>query len=388
MSKRFFERVQDELADLSSAQLLRTITPLPDGAIDLSSNDYLGLSVNPELHERVVQRMQSLPLSASSSRLLPGYHAEHECAEASFAEFLGAPSTLMFNSGYDANVALLAALATRHDLILYDDRSHASWYDGTRATLGQSYKFRHNSVEHVEELLNAHRAKFKQVFIIIESIYSMDGDLSPLVRVAEIAHSFDAILLVDEAHATGVMGKRGEGCVSQLSLRAENVISIHTCGKALGAAGAFVACDVAIKEYLINKARSLIYTTALPPVVAVQVQESLDYLRTHGKAMVTELCERSAVVRTSLQKRLQTWTVPDGETPIIPVIVGSEDTALKAAEVLKDEGIYVSAIRPPTVPTGTSRLRLNISLKHSQAQLEQVVDLIASAQSKFQTVKA
>ncbi len=355
--------------------------------IDFGSNDYLGFATNPKLRSEAMGRFKSIALSSSSSRLLPGHHTEHREAENVFANFVGVESALLFNSGYDANHALLTTLPTRHDLILYDERSHASIYDGVHASLAKSQRFTHNSTKDLDAQLRRAMERFlpAQIFVVLESVYSMDGDVANLKEIVEVANEFDAIVIVDEAHATGVLGKRGEGFVKDSIARNENIITVHTCGKALGAAGAFVCGSKIVTDYLINKARPFIYTTALPPIIPLQITNAIRLLESEGSALVQSLRTKSDFVRERLQYLLTTWTVDDGMTPIISIIIGKDEDALRASVLLKDRGFEVPAIRPPTVPDGTARLRLNVSLRHSDEELRNVVEAIVKIESEIAT---
>jgi 8-amino-7-oxononanoate synthase len=353
--------------------------------IDFGSNDYLGFATDAKLKAEVIEQFKAVALSSSSSRLLPGHHAEHHEAEKVFANFVGAESALLFNSGYDANHALLTTLPSRHDLILYDERSHASIYEGVHASLAKSHRFAHNSVSDLRNLLNRLQTpgSSSQLFVVLESVYSMDGDVATLKHIVEVAKEFETIVIVDEAHATGVLGRRGEGLVKDTIGRNRNLITVHTCGKALGAAGAFVCASKTVTEYLINKARGFIYTTALPPIVPVQIMNAVSRLESEGAELVSTLREKSDFVRANLQKSLKQWTVADGITPIISIIIGKDEDAVQAARLLAERGFDVPAVRPPTVPDGSARLRLNVSLRHSDQDLRNVIEAIVQAESEF-----
>jgi 8-amino-7-oxononanoate synthase len=301
--------------------------------------------------------------------------------EAAFARFVGAESALYFSSGYAANLALLTTLATRHDLVLYDERSHASWYDAVHTTHAKSARFKHNDLHDLKRKL-ALAADARTIFIVIESVYSMDGDTAPIMEFARISAEAGAVLIVDEAHATGVIGPHAAGLTAAVRTDLTNVITVHTCGKALGSAGAVVAASDVVKEYLVNSARQFIFTTALPPIVALQVMHAIELLSERGDELVAALRDRSTSLRSMLRQRLTRWSVPDGITPIIPVIVGSEKEALTAAQMLRDAGFDVPAIRPPTVAVGTSRLRLNVSLTHTDEELAAVGNAIISAEKE------
>jgi 8-amino-7-oxononanoate synthase len=384
-------KLEQELSGLKEKGRYRSLKTY--SGIDFGSNDYLGFATDAKLKAEAFEDFQSIALSSSSSRLLPGHHAEHLEAEKVFAHFVGAESALLFNSGYDANQALLTTLPSRHDLILYDERSHASIYDGVHASLAKRQRFVHNSARDLSRLLNraqagrsmsdhaaAPREEPAHIFVALESVYSMDGDVAMLKEIVEVANEFDAVVIIDEAHATGILGKRGEGLVSDSIVRNDNIITVHTCGKALGAGGAFVCGSKTVTEYLINKARPFIYTTALPPIIPLQIISAVRRLESEGVELVKTLREKSDFVRANLQNSLKQWTVPDGVTPIISIIIGNDDDVLHAAQALANNGFDVPAIRPPTVPDGTARLRLNVSLRHSDEALRKVVETIVKTE--------
>ena len=373
---RTLERELDVLRHKGRLRSLRSYS-----GIDFGSNDYLGFAEDGELKEQAIEALRSSALSSSSSRLLPGHHAEHLAAEKYFANFVGAEAALFFNSGYDANMALLTTLPTRHDLILYDERSHASIYDGVHASLAKSRRFAHNSASDLRRILES-RESSGQVFVVLESVYSMDGDVAELVEIATVANQYGAIMIVDEAHATGVFGHRGEGLVKETIGRDNGIFTVHTCGKALGAAGALVTGSRTVVEYLVNKARPFIYTTALPPLISLQIINSVRRLESEGSMLVQKLCKRSDIIRASLRASLARWKVPGGTTPIISIIIGLDEEALRASQALSKLGFDVPAIRPPTVPEGSARLRMNISLRHSEEQLRAVVDAIVGTESE------
>ena len=385
MRENWLHKLDQELSGLKDKGRYRSLKTY--AGIDFGSNDYLGFATDPKLKADAIELFKSIAISSSSSRLLPGHHAEHLEAEKVFANFVGAESALLFNSGYDANHALLTTLPTRHDLILYDERSHASIYDGVHASLAKSQRFTHNAADDLEQLFHRveQRIQPAQIFVVLESVYSMDGDVAKLKEIVEVAHPFEAIIIVDEAHTTGVLGKRGEGLVKDTITRNDNIITVHTCGKALGAAGAFVCGGKTVTEYLVNKARGFIYTTALPPIIPLQIINSVKRLGSEGAGLVNALREKSDFVRSGLQKRLTKWCVPGGLTPIISIIIGKDDDALHAAQALTERGFDVPAVRPPTVPEGSARLRLNVSLRHSKSDLQNVVDAIVQTELEIAT---
>jgi 8-amino-7-oxononanoate synthase len=378
--ENWLRKLEEELNGLKVKGRHRSLKTY--AGINFGSNDYLGFATDPKLKAEAIEAFKSIALSSSSSRLLPGHHAEHFESEKIFANFVGVESALLFNSGYDANYALLTTLPTRHDLILYDERSHASIYDGVHSSLAKSQRFAHNSASDLRKLMlrQQNTEASAQIFVVVESVYSMDGDVANLKAIADVANEFGAIIIVDEAHATGVLGKRGEGLVKDSIRPSENIITIHTCGKALGAAGAFMCGSKTVTEYLINKARQFIYTTALPPMIPLQIINAVSRLESEGDELVKVLRQKSDFVRSGLRRSLIEWTVSECITPIISIIIGSDKVTLQAAQSLADKGFDVPAIRPPTVPEGTARLRLNVSLRHSENDLQNVIAAITKAE--------
>jgi len=380
---RKLDRELERLREKGRFRSLRMYAAMEDrSSIDFGSNDYLGFAEDRKLKEQALESLRASALSSSSSRLLPGYHSEHLAAEKYFANFVGAEAALFFNSGYDANMALLTTLPTRHDLILYDERSHASIYDGVHASLAKSRRFAHNSASDLDRILE-NRELSGQIFVVLESVYSMDGDVAELAKIANVASEYEAIMIVDEAHATGVLGQRGEGLVKETIGRNSGILTLHTCGKALGAAGAFVAGSRTVMEFLVNKARPFIYTTALPPIIPLQILNAVRRLESEGSALAQKLRERSDFVRARLRASLVHWKVTEGVTPIISIIIGEDEDALRASQALSKLGFDVPAIRPPTVPEGSARLRMNISLRHSKEELRGVVESIVETEAEI-----
>ncbi len=354
---------------------LRTLEPRV--GIDFSSNDYLGLADSPQLRQAVLDAIaRGVPVGAGGSRLLRGNHAEHDLLESEAAAFFGAESALFFGGGFIANAAIFATLPARGDLIVYDELIHASTHEGMRLSKAECRPARHNDANHVEAVIANWRQAggVGQPWIAIESLYSMDGDFAPLDALAEVARRHDAILVVDEAHATGVFGDRGRGLAAHLEGRSE-VISVHTCGKALGVMGALVLGPKSIRDFLINRARSFIYATAPSPLIAATVRAAIALVATDSnrRERLQHLIEsggRDLMARTGIKATA---------SPIQPIIVGSDTRAVALAAALKAQGYDIRAIRPPTVPEGTARLRLTITLNTDAATLSHVICAIADA---------
>jgi 8-amino-7-oxononanoate synthase len=354
-------RVRASLDELRHAGLQRVLRP-PAG-IDLSSNDYLGLSTHPLLKQRMAEAVCQEGCGSTGSRLLRG---ERECfstLEDRFARFKGTERALYFSSGYLANLAVLTTLPEAGDVIFSDERNHASLIDGARLSKAKRIVFPHNDVEALKRLLSKEQG---QKFIVTESLFSMDGDFAPLREYSELCRETNSGLIVDEAHAVGIYGKNGAGLVDPED---EVFLSINTAGKALGVSGAFVnGPDWAI-ESLIQRARPFIFSTAPPPAVAAAIEAALDLIAAEPERR-SRLLARAAYLRERLG-------VP-GTSQIIPVILGSNERAVEVAGELQREGFDVRAIRPPTVPPGTARLRISVNSNLSEDVLDRFSACVAS----------
>ena len=345
---------------------------LPRG-IDFTSNDYLGLSRHPALREACIAALEADGLAgAGGSRLLRGHHPAHEHLELFAATFFGVEKALFMGGGFLANYALFTTLAERHDAVVFDERIHASVKEGIHASAAEGYRARHNDVEDFESAIKRARAKgARRVFVAVESVYSMDGDLAPLAELSDIARRREATFVVDEAHATGVFGPSGRGLGEGLDQ--SHWISLHTCGKALGVFGALLCASAEIIHYMIGKSRPFIYSTAPPPHLAAAVERAL-------KLVNEEPWRRERVLE--LAKMARERLAPDAEfagSQIVPVILGSEERALSIAQALQEKGFDVRAIRPPTVPEGTSRLRISIHADHTEEQIAALAEALGTA---------
>lgn len=345
--------------------------------IDFASNDYLGLATSQALRDTVADALaRGVAVGAGGSRLLRGNDAEHEALEAEAAQFFRADSALFFGGGFIANTALYATLPARGDLVLYDELIHASVHEGLRLSKAESNAFPHNDADACATLIKTWRATggTGRIWIGAETLYSMDGDRAPLSALADLAHRHDAMLLLDEAHATGVFGDDGRGLAASLEGR-ENVISLHTCGKALGASGALVLCAAPLRDFLINRARAFIYATAPSPLIAATVRAALRISASQPERREA-LHARIALADELLSQKLALQ--PSG-SQIQPIIVGSDTRAVALAKALKQMGYDIRAIRPPTVPEGTSRLRLSLTLNASMDDIQRLIDALADA---------
>ena len=354
-----FERFESELEKLSSASRKRSLSPIV--GFDFTSNDFLGLSGSVEIRKAIIAALRSgIPLGSGGSRLLRGNHPAHLKLEKQAARLFRSERALFFANGYLANFAVLTTLPKRHDLIIFDALSHASIRQGVSASFAKSVKTPHNDADAIERALSKwHRSRSKDAmaWIAVESLYSMDGDFAPLEELLDIAVRYDAMLVIDEAHATGVWGKRGHGLTEQFEGH-QNIIAIHTCGKALAASGGLVCGPRVLVDFMINKSPSFIFSTAPPPINAVAVSTALRRLgnRTRQRKKLHKLIEFAN------QKFEETFEMPGSGSQIIPFIVGDDALALKVAKKMQRAGFDIRAIRPPTVPDGTARLRISITL--------------------------
>ncbi|MBY0428951.1 MAG: 8-amino-7-oxononanoate synthase [Alphaproteobacteria bacterium] len=334
------------LSKLKEEGRFRALSPAK--GIDLTSNDYLGLKSHHVLRETAIAALDNgLDIGSGGSRLLRGNHPAHEALEHNAAAFFGCEQTLFFANGFSANHALMTALPATHDVILFDALIHASLRDGIQSNPAKHIRIPHNDVNAFEDALKQHSGKL--CWVVVESVYSMDGDMAPLTALHKLCEKHNAMLVVDEAHATAVFGEQGKGLTHKL--HSPNLISLHTCGKGLGVAGALVCASRDIIETLINKARSFIYSTAPMPLQAVLVNKALELCAAADdrRARLFALCE--------MAKQF----LPLSPSPIFPVILGDEPRAMNAAAALQSKGFDIRAIRPPTVPAGSSRLRITLN---------------------------
>jgi 8-amino-7-oxononanoate synthase len=354
----FEAELSAELWDLSARWLRRGLR-LPAG-IDLVSNDYLGLAGHPALRERMREALLEGPAGSGGSRLLRGHHAAFDRIEERLAAFSGQPAALLFGSGWAANLGLLPAIAGRDDLVLSDALNHASLIDGVRLSGARRIVYPHLDVQAVRDGLRQGGARRR--FVVTESVFSMDGDLAPLRELAEAAEEHGALLIVDEAHATGLYGS---GRVEALGLQQRVLASVHTGGKALGCAGAWVAGPAALRDTLLQRARSFVFSTAPLPALCAGLDAALDVLAAEPWRAV-ECLRKAGLLRGALREA--GLTAP-GEAPIVPLVVGGNAAALALQDALQAEGFDVRAIRPPTVPEGTARLRLTVRTPVADADL-------------------
>lgn len=383
MTTAYLDRLSEQLDDLAAQGRRRRARPVEvldhshvrrDGRVllNVSSNDYLGLSHHPMLVERACEWGARLGVGATASRLICGTLEAHAAVERKLAAFKGGEAALILNSGYQANEAMLAALlmpevAGRAPLVYVDRLAHASMHQGLKAAGVRQIRFRHNDMAHLESLLEARRDEPGPRFIVTESVFSMDGDRADLPTLCDLAERFDCFLYVDEAHATGVLGPEGRGLTCDPAVAGRIHMVMGTFGKALGGFGAYAVCSRPLREWLVNKAGGFIYSTALPPTVLGAIDAALDLVPTLRveRARVHAHADHLRGVLTA--KGLD---VCGSTTQIVPAVLGAEDAALAAMSALEDAGVLAVAIRPPTVPAGASRLRFAVSAAHSEADMD------------------
>lgn len=371
-----FEPLASDLQRLDAASRRRRL--IPRTGTDFSSNDYLALAGDPALAEAVAEAVaRGVPAGSGGSRLLRGNHAEHEALEAEAARFFGSESALWFATGYTANSAIISTLPQRGDLVVYDELIHASVHEGLRLTRAEAVAVPHNNVDAFADAISAWRGRggTGRVWIAVESLYSMDGDRAPLADLAATADANDAVLVIDEAHATGVFGAGGRGLAAALEGR-ENVITLHTCGKAMGCEGALVCAPAVVTDFLVNRGRGFIFSTAPSPLMAAAVRTAL--------RIIEDADDRRAKL-AALIAHAERVLGPHGAlisgSQVMPLILGEDAHTMRAAGAVQAAGFDVRGIRPPTVPAGTSRLRISLTLNATE-------DDVSALAAVFQDVLA
>ena len=347
--------------------------------VNFCTNDYLGLASNPVLRAEVAEAiLRAERVGGTGARLLSGQTEEWNELEEAFAKFAGTESALFFTSGYGANLGLISALVGKDDAIFSDARNHASLIDGMRLSGARKVIYPHRNLDALEDALRQEAGAPWRKVVVTESVFSMDGDIAPVAEIAELAEKYNAALIVDEAHATAVHGTAGRGLAFTAGLANRALAIIHTCGKALASAGAFVCGPAVLKDYLVNHARSFIFSTALPPYMAGQIRSAMKL----AEGMDTErtaLLRRAAKFRDAL--RAEEFDTAETASQIVPVVLGSNEATLDAAEHLQREGFAVRGIRPPTVPQGGSRLRLSLTSLIPQEELARLLESLVAWRS-------
>ncbi len=364
------------LADLEQRTLQRRRRTGVGGLINFCSNDYLGLKDHPEVTRAFIEAASKYGVGSGASHLVSGHGPEHEALEQELAAFVGRPRALVFSTGYMANLGVIGTLADQNAAIVSDKLNHASLIDGGRLSGAEVRRYRHGDATHAAELLAA--AQEATRLLVTDGVFSMDGDLAPLPQLAEAAREAKAWLVVDDAHGLGVVGATGRGCCEQFGLGLDAVpVLIGTFGKAFGSFGAFVAGDADLIEYLLQKSRTYIYTTALPPAVAAATRAALRISQRESWRR-----EKAGALSRRFQRGLRERGINAGSessTTIVPVVVGDAARALAISAKLEQAGFLVTAIRPPTVPPGTARLRVTLSAAHEEAQVDALANALVNA---------
>ena len=340
----------------------------------LCSNNYLGLADHPRVREAAAEAAMRYGAGAGASRLISGNMTIHRRLEEQLAAFKGAETCLLFGSGFLANAGVVSALAREGDVVFSDALNHASIVDGCRLSRAETFVYDHCDVDHLEWGLR--QAEGRGSLIVTDGVFSMDGDLAPLPEIVDLAQRYDARVMVDDAHGTGCVGPDGRGLVARHGLEDEIDVVVGTLGKSLGSYGAYVLCDKAMAKYLINTARTLIFSTALSPPAVAAALAALELLREQPRR-VEKLQRNARVLRDALVER--GMPVPGGDTPIVPLIVGDAEAAVAASDRALEQGVFAQAIRPPTVPAGSSRLRLAVMASHTKSELRDAAGVLAAA---------
>ncbi|MGZ8262369.1 MAG: 8-amino-7-oxononanoate synthase [Methylotenera sp.] len=344
--------------------------------LSFCSNDYLGLANHPKLIAAMQQAAQESGVGSGASNLITGHHRYHDELEKQLAKFVELPAALLFSTGYMANIGVIGALMGRNDAVFADKLNHACLNDGAYFSHAEFHRFPHNDVDALEKLLKVSTAKHK--LIAADAVFSMDGDIAPIPEYLALCEKYDAYLYMDDAHGFGVLGEHGKGSLSHFKIKSPRIIMMATLGKAAGVAGAFVAGEQVVIDYLIQNAKSYVYSTPAPPALSatlaasVRLIEQGDDLRTHLRMLINYF-------KANLQTKK--WQLMPSDTSVQPLLVGGNQEALALSEYLQTCGILVPAIRPPTVPVGTSRLRISLSAAHSLDDIKQLITALHQAES-------
>ena len=368
------------IKDLETRHLLRqlrivespsdtTITIEGRRFISMASNNYLGLANHPMVNRAAIEAIEQWGVGAGAARLMSGSMTPHHQLERDLSRFKQVEAALIFGTGYTTNLGLIPALIDRDGLILADRYCHASLIEACRLSKARLRVFHHNDVGHLEKLLKK-RERVQPTLVVTEGIFSMDGDLAPLPDLVSLCRQHEATLVIDDAHGTGVMGKNGRGTVEHFGLNPQDLIQMGTLSKAIGTSGGYVAGPASLRDYLINTSKAFIYTTAQPPAIAAGASAAIRIIQDEPARR-----ERLRTNRDALHAALTGlgFQLTDTQSPILPIIVKSPERALEMSQALYEAGVYVPAIRPPTVPKHSSRLRLTVSSEHTEEQLDDVV---------------
>lgn len=367
-----FASQADDLAALAARARLRELRPRE--GVDFASNDYLALAGDPRLRRAIERALaRGVPVGSGGSRLLRGNAPEHALLEEEAARFFGSESALFFANGYGANSALVSTLPAKGDLIVYDRLVHASAHEGMRLSRADRAVAEHNDAQSFADAIARWRGKggTGRVWLLVESLYSMDGDKAPLDALMTLADAHDGVLLVDEAHATGVFGPDGRGLAAQLDGR-ENLVVLRTCGKALGCEGALVCGPRVVRDFLVNRGRGFIFSTAPSPLLAAATREALRIL-----AEEPQRRERLHALIAHAERALAPFGVVASGSQILPLVLGDDERTMAVSRRVQEAGFDVRGIRPPTVPTGTSRLRISLTLNATPEDVSALAGTLA-----------
>ena len=381
---------QDTLVELEDKDLKRTLRTLEgsqsskiiiDGkkVLNFCSNNYLGLADDDRLSEAAIHAIKKDGLGSGASRLVCGNMSAHEELEKTIARFKGTESALVFNTGYMANIGIISSLFGRKDIIFSDRFNHASIIDGILLSQAKFKRYAHGDMDDLEEMLKA-ETNFKKRVIITDSVFSMDGDIALLDKIVALAKKYHCLVMIDEAHAFGVMGKKGKGLAEHFGLEKDIDIQMGTLSKAAGSFGAYCCGSKDLIDFLINKSRSFIYTTALPPSIAAASQKAIEIIENEPR-LREQLWRNTDYLKQGLNKI--GFDTLNSQTPIIPILVKGPKIALEFSKCLFDAGIFISAIRPPTVPQNTARLRLTIMATHTQDNLDYTLEQLGKIGKKL-----
>lgn len=367
------------LERFTNGQIKKAGTSTDSPILDFSSNDYLALSIHPDLLAAAQDALSLHGTGAGAARLMSGDLQLFHSLEKATARFKNREAALLFGSGYMANIGVIPALVGRGDVIFSDRLNHASIYDGCQLSRAKLVRFHHNNIDHLEDCLKKKRGQGKAL-IIIESLYSMDGDRCLLAETVRLKNRYNCMLMVDEAHATGIFGAKGGGIIQEDGLEDEVDVAMGTFGKALGSYGAYIVGTKTLKKYLINSARSFIYSTGLPPSTVAASLAAID-LTEKSPNLRQQLLKNSSYFKKCLQNAGLSGN--PGPSQIVPVMVGNSHQAVKIAEELRKDGIMITAIRHPTVPEGTARLRFSVTLHQNKQDLESTANLLMKTSDKL-----
>ena len=371
--------LSEELAGLKSKNLFRSLPASDAGLLDFSSNDYLGLSLKTSIRSQAAAAVRRYGSGSGASRLISGNLPIHEALEKKIAKFKGEEAALVFSSGYLANLGAVTSLVDERDIVILDRLNHASLVDAARLSRAKLWVYSHNDVDALREILGR-AGDFRRRLVVTDAYFSMDGDIAPLDRLLTLCEETDSILMIDEAHSTGVFGKKGHGLTEHFGLQGRVPVVMGTLSKALGSVGGFIAGSALLKDALINRARSFIYTTAPVPAASAAALASLEWIEKNPEAL-RRFHKLIKEVRNELREN--GFDLMNSTGPIVPVLIGDSGKALRFRDFLKTRGLFVPAVRPPTVPKGTDRLRISLKATHTRPQIGRLIAALREAREKI-----